>query len=105
LFDTLIAEGVVCKTLESDNLIFIEGQRDDNRISFVPSKELINDHRDPENWDQVSCGDFDAEFDDKKNEIEERNKTELGWFETSSYFTRLFPTNKLQKPGLDLYAQ
>lgn len=92
------------KALESDNLVFLEGARDDNRSNFVSRREVTNAMRDPENWDNVSAGDFDAEFEEKREALAERQRSELGWFESSPYFARIFPGLKIQKPGHDLYA-
>ena len=52
----------------------------------------------------MSAGDFNQDFEDKREALQERQRSELGWFESSAYFARIFPSARLQKPGYDLYA-
>lgn len=103
-FDELISERVVQKALESDNLMYKEGQHNDNKTGFPSRREVVNAFRDPENWETVSAGDFDDDFSAKREALAERQRTELGFFESSPYFSRIFPSLKIQKPGYDLYA-
>lgn len=49
-------------------------------------------------------GDNDVDFNLKSDVIILRNKPEMGIFESSRYFNRLFPALKIQKPGYDLYG-
>lgn len=41
---------------------------------------------------------------EKLDSIDDRELNNPGWFERRSYFDRLFPSLKVQKPGYDLYG-
>lgn len=104
MMDTLIEETVVGKSLESDELLFIEGMRPKDQPNFVSRTEVINDLRDHENWENISAGDHEEGFEEKIEEINERQREEIGWFEKNAYFQKLFPSLHIQKPGVDLYS-
>jgi hypothetical protein len=104
ILDDLIENQILCKTLETDSLLFIEGDRRETSANFISEPELINERRDPENWDDISAADYEEEFAAKFDLIEERKQKETGWFEKQSYLKRIFPTLKIQKPGKDLYG-
>lgn len=57
-----------------------------------------------ENWDVISAGDYQGEFDEMFEEIDRRQKPKLGFFEKKEYFEKIFPSLKIQKPGYDLYG-
>lgn len=99
----MIRENTIQKCLESDDLLFIEGTRRQN--VFMPEIELKQDKLDQIEGDNFSAGDFQEEFDEKFNNIEELKKPKLSIFENYSYFDRLFPAFKIQKPGVDYYGR
>ena len=102
-FDRMVSENVVQKCLEDDCLLFVEGIRNKNNPDFLEIDEI--EQNDSENEDgNISACDFNREFDQKNKEIEEREHPRVGKFEQSSYFRRLFPSLKIQKPGYDLYG-
>mmetsp|Transcript_21579 Transcript_21579/g.33227 ORF Transcript_21579/g.33227 Transcript_21579/m.33227 type:complete len:988 (-) Transcript_21579:2058-5021(-) len=103
-FDVLVKENVLGKTLENDNLIYMEGMRRTQQPDFMSREEFQQEFEKPENWDTLSAGDFEEEFDRRFDEIDERQKPKLGMFEKSSYFEKIFPGLKIQKPGYDLYG-
>lgn len=57
-----------------------------------------------ENWDTISAGDHDQEFEEMFDEIEKRTSPNIGLFEKRKYFGKVFPALKIQKPGYDLYG-
>jgi len=55
--------------------------------------------------DDLSACDYEGEFADKFDIINERRKPKTGIFESSPYFEKLFPSHKIQKPGTDYYGR
>jgi hypothetical protein len=43
-------------------------------------------------------------MEEKQDIIEKKNTAKLDFFEKSDYFDRVFPSQKIQKPGYDLYG-
>jgi hypothetical protein len=97
----LISNDAIQKSLESDNLIFVEGIRKPNILTadelVVVQEELVNE-------DNISAGDFQDEFDEKRDNLEQKSLPKSGMFERNVYFYKLFPSLKIQKPGYDLYG-
>jgi hypothetical protein len=52
----------------------------------------------------MSAADFEEEYNEKFDFIEEKEAPVLTRFEKSPYFLRLFPSLKIQKPGNDFYG-
>ena len=65
---------------------------------------MVNAFREQDNWDNVSAGDYEQAFETKMEQVHERQREELGWFESSDYFKKLFPSLKIEKPGVDYYT-
>lgn len=103
-FDTLVLENVVQKCLESDDLIFMEGQRREVQPDFISREEFQAEVEKRENWDTISAGDHQEEFDEMFEEIDKRTRPAPGFFERRAYFDKIFPGLKIQKPGYDLYG-
>jgi hypothetical protein len=104
VFDRFVADNVVQKTLEDDQLIFMEGQRPSHQPGFISKQDFDNELIKPENWDVISAGDYQEEFEEMFKEIDERKKPKPGMFEKRPYFDKIFPSLKIQKPGYDLYG-
>jgi len=102
--DRLVQEDVIQKALDNDNLIYVEGHRAEDQPEFITKKEFEEELEKKENWDTISAGDFQAEFDEMFEEIDRRQKPKLGFFEQKEYFDKIFPSLKIQKPGYDLYG-
>lgn len=102
--DRLVADNIAQKTLETDDLIFVEGARRDAQPDFITREDFQKEVEKRENWDTISAGDHDEEFDEMFEEIDKRTRPPLGAFEKKKYFERIFPSLKIQKPGYDLYG-
>jgi hypothetical protein len=103
-FDRLVSENVLQKQLETDNLIYVEGSREEHQPAFISRAEFDKEVEKQENWDVISAGDYQAEFDEMFDELDNRTKPKLGYFERKPYFDKIFPGLKIQKPGYDLYG-
>lgn len=103
-FDKLIFQNVLQKSLESDQLIYVEGARRDVQPNFISAEEFQDELDKKENWDGISAGDHEREFEEQFEMLEERERPKLGIFERSEYFDKVFPSLKIQKPGYDLYG-
>ena len=103
-FDTLVEENVVQKCLEHDDLVFMEGQRRTVQPDFITREEFQTEIEKRENWDTISAGDHQEEFDEMFDELDSRTRPSLGYFEKREYFDKIFPGLKIQKPGYDLYG-
>ena len=101
--DRLIGDKCLLKSLETDNLIFMEGRRSTEQPDFITAEEFQEEVEKKENWDVISAGDYQEEFDEMFDEIENRTRPKLDSFDTSKYFERIFPSLRIQKPGYDLY--
>lgn len=102
-FDQMISHNAIQKCLESDDLIFMEGIRKQN--DFLTESERQEDHLKAIDEECISAGDFQQAFDERFNNLEEIRKPKLSIFENYSYFDRLFPAFKIQKPGVDYYGR
>jgi hypothetical protein len=71
-FDLFIEENVIQKSLESDNLIFVEGHRPTNQYKFLSKTQFNEEKKLKKNWDNISSGDFEGDFDLRINELESR---------------------------------
>jgi len=100
----LVQENVLGKCLESDELIYIEGQRINNNPDFISREEFQDDLDDENQFDNVSAGDFDEELNEKADLIDRKTQPRLDFFDKIRYFDRIFPSKKIQKPGYDLYG-
>ena len=100
----MVQENVLGKCLESDGLIYIEGQRIDNNPDFISREEFQDDLDDENQFDNVSAGDFDEELNEKADLIDRKTQPRLDFFDKIRYFDRIFPSKKIQKPGYDLYG-
>lgn len=103
-FDALVRENVLQKSLESDNLLIVEGMPRKDKPEFIDQATLDEDYSNARAVDCVSAGDFEGELCDKLDQIEERSQPKLGLFEKQRYFDKLFPAFTIQKPGYDLYG-
>jgi len=103
-FDRMVDANVVQKTLEDDTLLFIEGQRPLAQPDFMTTAEFDEEIQKKENWDVISAGDYQEEFDEMFEEIDNREKPKIGFFDKKEYFEKVFPPLKIQKPGYDLYG-
>jgi hypothetical protein len=65
---------VVSKALESDDLMYVEGNTTDEQRGFMGTKDYHNYLRDRDNWENVSAGDCDEAFEEKFDEMEERER-------------------------------
>jgi hypothetical protein len=98
-----IDENVMQKTLENDEIIYVEGftRQSKNMLSKEDfEEEKANHYHD----DTISAADFDYEFDKKLDIIEDKLKPDLGIFDKTEYFTNIFPKLRVQKPGDDFYG-
>jgi hypothetical protein len=100
----LVEEKAIQKSLENDNLMFIEGFTMGTPKDMLGAEELGDERAKPQNWGYVSAGDFDEELDLKAEKVERRTRPRQGFFEKSKYFQKVFPSAALQKPGYDLYG-
>jgi hypothetical protein len=104
-FDKLVKLNVVQKSLESDNLLYVEGFRSEHQPEFLTQEQFLDEAMKDENQDDcISAGDFEEAFEEKFDIIEEKSKPKLGIFEKVEYFDKIFPSLKIQKPGYDLYG-
>jgi hypothetical protein len=89
--------------LENESLYYVEGQ-------YIPQKdmmskeEFIDEHNNEENWENFSSADYIEEYDEVYDKLEERKIEAPGFFEKKTYFNKIFPSLKIQKPGTDLYG-
>lgn len=93
-FDTMVKEKQLQKTLESDDLVIVEGNKA-KYIEYTKVETIEEDIVDKLKEETMSCGDFHEEYDEKFDLIEEREMPELTRFEKSPYFGRLFPSLKI----------
>lgn len=82
----------------------MEGQRSNLQPDFLTKEEFQAEVEKPENWDTLSAGDHQEQFDEAFDELEKRTRPALGPFEKRAYFGKLFPALRIQKPGYDLYG-
>lgn len=82
----------------------MEGQRSTLQPDFLTREEFQAEVEKPENWDTLSAGDHQEQFDEAFDELEKRTRPALGPFEKRAYFGKLFPALRIQKPGYDLYG-
>lgn len=71
---------------------------------FVNKEENDKDHKERCQEHNYSAGDYQEEFDENFQMRDDGLAPELGIFETNTYFEKLYPALKIQKPGYDLYA-
>lgn len=109
----LAASSLLRKQLENDNIIFIEGHAggaifsdplDQLRGLDAATLKIKGEAELARETDAISAFDYDAEYDQKKELLEKRKWEEPGLMERSRYFARLFPTLRIQKPGIDFYG-
>lgn len=81
VLDDCIENEILTKKLESDSLLFVEGDISQTSPNFITKQEFINERRKTENWENISAGDFEDEMQEKLEEINERQQTEIGWIE------------------------
>jgi hypothetical protein len=48
-----------------------------------------------QNDENISAGDFEGDFDEKFEIVENKTRPALGFFEKSAYFDQLFPSLKI----------
>ena len=104
-FSEMIVAKTLKKSLESDNIIYVEGTstiHDDPE--FFTRDELETQTREELETYNYSACDFKEEYRRKNGLIEHKQSPALGPFERWVYFKRIFPGENLQKPGYDLYA-
>jgi len=94
-FDVLIKENEIQKSLECDDLLFMEGHLKRKNQEFIDHEEMINDKKKDYEDDILSAGDFEGEFEEKMQIIEKRQAPTIGYFEKSQYFGKLFPSSKI----------
>lgn len=82
----------------------MEGQRRTSQPDFITREEFQVEIEKPENWDTISAGDHQEEFDEMFDELDKRTRPSIGYFEKREYFDKVFPALKIQKPGYDLYG-
>ena len=56
-FDILIHSNTLQKSLETDNLIFVEGQRRTFQPEFFTEIQMEDEMNLPDNWENLSSGD------------------------------------------------
>lgn len=64
-FDILIENKALQKTLESDNLIIVEGVRNYNQPDFLDKEEVLQIEEEGIASDIFSAGDFEGEMTEK----------------------------------------
>jgi len=94
-FDLMVRENMLQKSLESDNLIVVEGMRLEENPEFIDVVEAINDWQQLQMNENISAGDFEGDFDEKFEIVESKTRPKLGFFEQSAYFDQLFPSLKI----------
>lgn len=99
----MVQENIIQKTLEADDLVIVDGQTTTG-FEYASTEKLDDDLMADKMLDSISGGDFEEEYNDKIDFIAKKDEPKLSKFEKSKYFTRLFPTLKIQKPGHDFYA-
>lgn len=104
-FDVLVRDNVIQKSLESDNLIFMEGSSRAVNADFIDESEAQDDQKNQAMMETLSSGDFEGEFITKFEIVNERSRPKTGIFDSSTYFEKIFPSFKIQKPGEDLYLK
>lgn len=102
--DDLVQGRVIQKSLESDNLIFVEGMRPAEQPKFMTKQQFRIEKTNKENWELLSDGEYKELMDEKFDNINDRTMFVPGIFERNDYFDRIFPSLKVQKPGYDLYG-
>lgn len=104
-FSEMIVAKTLKKSLESDNIIYVEGTSTiHNDPEFFTRDELETQTREELEAYNYSACDFKEEYHRKNGYIEHKISPEQGPFERWLYFQRIFPGENLQKPGYDLYA-
>jgi len=103
LFDRLIEDNCIEKSLENDNLVIFEGECKQDHY-FLDKEDLQEEIDDENEQDCLSAGDFDEDFKDKNYIIDGKSIPKKTFFEKNEYFTTLFPSLKIQKPGEDYYG-
>jgi hypothetical protein len=53
-------------------LIFVEGHRPTNQYKFLSKTQFNEEKKLKKNWDNISSGDFEGDFDLRINELESR---------------------------------
>jgi hypothetical protein len=104
VFDRLVTNNVIQKSLESDSLIYVEGARLEYQPEFVSAEQMDIDMNQQENWDSWSNCDFPEQKERRIEEQEKRTAPLPGFFEKSAYIDSIFPSLKIQKPGRDFYG-
>jgi hypothetical protein len=93
-FDNLIDNDAIQKSLESDNLIFLEGVGR-KKGSLFTAEELVKVEEELNHEDNISAGDFQEEFDEKQYKLDQKSLPKSGIFERKAYFNTLFPSLKI----------
>lgn len=103
-FDELVYEGLIQKTLEADSLCYVEGARPKHQPSFLSRHQFKVEYAKRENWENFSSGDYHEAMIEQFETRDDRDLNNPGMFEKNTYFDRIFPGLKIQKPGYDLYG-
>ena len=97
--DELVTDNVIKRTLDCDNLRFVEGKTNKHsEIALAISKDDSNKKR------SIHAIDYDDNHAVFKTLNDEDHHSPKGVFEKHNYFDRLFPSMSYQKPGYDLYG-
>jgi len=99
-FDKLVQNGCLQKSLETDHVLYIDGDYhgayDSNtKPDFVNSDEIDYDYKLRCQETNYSAGDYQEEFDDNFQMRDDGLAPELGVFETNNYFDKLYPALKI----------
>lgn len=93
-FDLMVKENALQKTLESDDLIIVEGKRA-KHFELTDIETLDKDLMEIRREECLSAGDFEEEYEEKLDFMEMKEEPELTSFEKSEYFGRIFPVLKI----------
>ena len=99
----MVEENVLQKSLENDNLTFVEGK---SLSSINPQfiDEVQKDLDQQRREDAESNGDFMEDLNEKLEFWANVKKPRADVFDENPYFENVFPSLKIQKPGYDLYG-
>jgi len=62
---------------------------------FMDQEDAISEWRQLQIDENISAGDFEGDFDEKFEIVENKTRPALGFFEKSAYFDQLFPSLKI----------
>lgn len=58
----MVQDNVLQKSLENDNLIYVEGRRLEYQVDFLTKEQVENDLNHPDNWESFSSPDFEEQI-------------------------------------------